>query len=182
MIHPSAMVGEPPETREVLRDPAAAERAAGRWFPRIAGSAHVGPFVTVDSGTWRHTSVCDGALLLAHSHVGHDALIGRDAEICTGAVIGGHAEIQAGAKVGLNATVLPFRIVGRGAVVGAGAVVTKNVPAGEVWAGNPARKLEDHERDPRPHTERGILAAVETMPTREFDHDAVREAWEAIRP
>jgi serine O-acetyltransferase len=31
--------------------------------------------------------------------------------------------------------------IGKGAVVGAGSVVTKDVPAGEVWAGNPARML-----------------------------------------
>lgn len=31
--------------------------------------------------------------------------------------------------------------IGRGATIGAGSVLTKSVPAGEVWAGNPARKL-----------------------------------------
>ncbi len=31
--------------------------------------------------------------------------------------------------------------IGDGAFVGAGSVVTKDIPAGEVWAGNPARKL-----------------------------------------
>lgn len=31
--------------------------------------------------------------------------------------------------------------IGKGAVIGAGSVVTKDVPAGEVWAGNPAKFL-----------------------------------------
>ena len=44
-------------------------------------------------------------------------------------------------KIGLNATILPWRTVGDGARIGAGAVVTKNIPPGEVWAGNPARRL-----------------------------------------
>lgn len=29
--------------------------------------------------------------------------------------------------------------IGEDAIVGAGSVVTKDIPAGEVWAGNPAR-------------------------------------------
>jgi acetyltransferase-like isoleucine patch superfamily enzyme len=43
--------------------------------------------------------------------------------------------------VGAGAIVLPGVVIGEGAVVGAGAVVTRDVPAGETWAGVPARKL-----------------------------------------
>lgn len=44
--------------------------------------------------------------------------------------------------VGGGAVVLPGVTLGEGCVIGAGAVVTKNVPPGETWVGNPARKLE----------------------------------------
>ena len=38
--------------------------------------------------------------------------------------------------------------IGRGAVVGSGSVVTKDIPSGQVWAGNPARFLrETKDRD-----------------------------------
>lgn len=43
--------------------------------------------------------------------------------------------------IGANATILPGVHIGRGAKIGAGAVVTKSVPAGEVWVGNPAKPL-----------------------------------------
>lgn len=50
--------------------------------------------------------------------------------------------IKRGAKVGGGVTILPGVTVGEGALIGGGSVVTKDVPAGEVWAGNPARKLD----------------------------------------
>lgn len=49
--------------------------------------------------------------------------------------------IQRGAKIGANATVLPGVVVGENALVGAGSVVVRDVPAGAVVAGNPARVI-----------------------------------------
>lgn len=50
--------------------------------------------------------------------------------ICSRSFIGGHAIILKGVTIG------------EGAVVAAGAVVTKNVPANEIWGGNPARYIK----------------------------------------
>jgi len=46
-----------------------------------------------------------------------------------------------GASIGANATILCGVTIGDGAMVGAGSVVTKDIPAGEVWIGNPAKFL-----------------------------------------
>lgn len=43
------------------------------------------------------------------------------------------------ASIGANATILPGVSIGEGAMIGAGSVVTRDVPAGELWLGNPAR-------------------------------------------
>jgi acetyltransferase-like isoleucine patch superfamily enzyme len=50
-----------------------------------------------------------------------------------------------GASVGGNVTILPGVVVGEGAMVGGGAVVTKDVPAGHLAVGNPAKfqKLDE---------------------------------------
>jgi acetyltransferase-like isoleucine patch superfamily enzyme len=49
--------------------------------------------------------------------------------------------IKKGAKIGANSTILPGVVVGENALVGAGSVVAKDVPAGAVVVGNPARVI-----------------------------------------
>lgn len=52
------------------------------------------------------------------------------------------AHIKRNAKIGANATLLPGVVIGENALVGAGAVVTRDVPAGMVVVGNPARVIK----------------------------------------
>jgi acetyltransferase-like isoleucine patch superfamily enzyme len=52
------------------------------------------------------------------------------------------AHIEAGAIIGANAVLLPGVRIGSRALVGAGAVVTKDVAAGDVVVGNPARVIK----------------------------------------
>lgn len=51
----------------------------------------------------------------------------KEVKICSGVFIGGHSIILKGVTVGNNS------------IIGAGSVVTKNIPANEIWAGNPAK-------------------------------------------
>lgn len=49
--------------------------------------------------------------------------------------------IRKGASIGAGTTIIPGIEIGENAMVGAGSVVTKSIPAGEIWIGNPARFL-----------------------------------------
>lgn len=51
--------------------------------------------------------------------------------------------VKAGATIGANATLLPGITIGEKAMVGAGAVVTKDVPAGVIVIGNPAKIVRE---------------------------------------
>ncbi len=53
----------------------------------------------------------------------------------------GEVRIKRGAYIGVHSIILPGVTIGEGAIVGAGSVVTKDVPAFTVVAGNPAREI-----------------------------------------
>lgn len=54
----------------------------------------------------------------------------------------GKVHIGKNAYLGMNVLVVKPVTIGANAIIGAGAVVTKDIPANEVWAGNPARFIK----------------------------------------
>ena len=51
------------------------------------------------------------------------------------------------AIIGANVTILPGLRIGRNALIGAGSVVTRDIPDNMIYAGNPARKLENSKNE-----------------------------------
>ena len=47
--------------------------------------------------------------------------------------------VKKGASIGAGSTILCGITIGENAMIGAGSVVTKDIPAGELWVGNPAK-------------------------------------------
>jgi dTDP-4-amino-4,6-dideoxygalactose transaminase/acetyltransferase-like isoleucine patch superfamily enzyme len=135
----------------------------------IGDECLIGPFVEIQSGVrlgrrvkvQSHAFVCSGVCLEDEVFVSHGVMFINDRFprattpagqvkrgsdwMCEPTVVGRRAAI------GSNATVLCGVTIGEGAIVGAGSVVTRDVPAFTVVAGNPARVL----RRVRPEDEQG---------------------------
>jgi acetyltransferase-like isoleucine patch superfamily enzyme len=83
----------------------------------------------------QYTEIDDDAFLAPGVTIANDLYPGdrRSAEVMAGPRIG------AAAQVGVNVTILPYVRIGAGCLIGAGSVVTRDIPAGMVALGNPAK-------------------------------------------
>ena len=108
----------------------------------VESGAKIGDRVTLKCGVF----VWDGVTLEDDVFVGPNAVFTNDKEPRSKVRPGEwlQTRVRRGASIGAGAVLLPGIDIGEGAMIGAGAVVTRDVPPGETWAGNPARPVEPH--------------------------------------
>lgn len=127
---------------------------------RIGDGTRIGAFVEVQKGATigrhckisSHTFVCEGVEIEDDVFVGHGVMftntmlprsVNADGRLQTEADWEClRTRVGEGASIGSGSVVLCGLTIGKNAVVGAGAVVTKSIPDGEIWVGNPARFLK----------------------------------------
>jgi acetyltransferase-like isoleucine patch superfamily enzyme len=116
-------------------------------FVEIQKNASIGRNVKVSS----HTFVCEGVTIEDNVFVGHNVSFINDKYPRATTEEGAPQSesdwqvvktvVKRGASIGTSSTILCGVTIGENAIVGAGSVVTRDVPANAIVAGNPARLM-----------------------------------------
>jgi acetyltransferase-like isoleucine patch superfamily enzyme len=122
-------------------------------FVEIQKNAFVGERCKISS----HTFICEGVTIEDQVFIGHGVTFVNDsyprAATPTGELQTAsdwqveRTLVKKGASIGSGATILANVTIGERAIVGAGSVVTRDVPADAIVAGNPARVLRSISTD-----------------------------------
>ena len=114
-------------------------------FVEVQKNAYIGKHCKISS----HTFICEGVTIEDNVFVGHNVSFINDSYPRATAA-NGQLQTEAdwkvepilvkkGASIGSGSTILSNITIGENAIIGAGSVVTKDVPADTIVAGNPAR-------------------------------------------
>lgn len=116
-------------------------------FVEIQKNARVGKRCKISS----HSFICEGVHIGDNVFIGHNVTFVNDSYPRATTATGNlqtesdweveTTVVKQGASIGSGATILANICIGENAMVGAGSVVTKDVPANAIVAGNPARIL-----------------------------------------
>jgi acetyltransferase-like isoleucine patch superfamily enzyme len=116
-------------------------------FVEVQKNAAIGRNCKISS----HTFICEGVTIEDDVFIGHGVTFVNDSYPRATAPTGTlqteadwtvePTVVKKGASIGSGATILANVAIGENAIIGAGSVVTKNVPANAIVAGNPAKIL-----------------------------------------
>ena len=125
----------------------------------VGDDTKIGAFVEIQKNTTigrnckvsSHTFVCEGVTIEDNVFIGHGVTFINDSYPRATASDGQlqtekdwtleRTVVKKGASIGSGSTVLSNFVIGENSIVGAGSVVTKDVPANAIVAGNPAKLL-----------------------------------------
>lgn len=116
-------------------------------FPHIGGvkignNVEIGANCQIAKGALSNTVISDGCKLNGMCFIAHNCVLEQNVWITGSTMLSGSTHVGANATIFSNVVVREQTRIGENAIIGMGSVVTKNIPEGETWVGNPARKME----------------------------------------
>lgn len=110
----------------------------------IGNDVEIGANTCIDRATLEGeaTEIGDGTKIDNLVHIAHNVKIGKHCLIVAGSVIGGSVTIGDRCYIGIGAMIKNKVKIGNDVTVGMGAVVLQDIPDGETWVGNPAKRLD----------------------------------------
>jgi UDP-3-O-[3-hydroxymyristoyl] glucosamine N-acyltransferase len=109
----------------------------------IGNNVEIGANCQVARGALSDTIIGNGTKINGLCFIAHNCVIGINVLFTGNTMIAGSAKIEDNATIYSGVIIREQRTIGKGATIGMGAVVTKDVPAYEVWIGNPAKRKEE---------------------------------------
>lgn len=109
---------------------------------KIGDNVEIGANCQIAKGVLSDTIIGNGCKINGLCFIAHNCILEENVWITGDTMLCGTVHVGRNATLFSNVIVRDQRQIGEGATIGMGAVVTKHVPAGETWVGNPAKKIE----------------------------------------
>lgn len=105
---------------------------------RVSDGTLIAPLAVINS----LVKIGIGCIINTGAIIEHECQIADFAHIAPGAVLAGNVEVGERCFIGAGAVIKQGVKIAGQVTVGAGAVVINDIPFGETWAGNPARRIK----------------------------------------
>ncbi len=121
VVYPFACLGVAPQDLKYANEPTRCDLGADNTIRE---------YVTISRGTTGGggiTTVGDGCLIMAYTHIGHDCHIGNGCILANAATLAGHVTVEDFAVVGALCPVHQFCRIGKYSYIGGGTTITQDV-------------------------------------------------------